>query len=138
MQQLPPHIPITPGPPPILPQRREEDGQFASGSPADGSAPVSENGEAAEERQWDEYLDQPAAVASNDINALGLAADNHPARSYLGVTSMSAVFRTVFQLCPAAEEHTNKCARSLTAVPSQAQLEAPIIGRDPALSALRE
>lgn len=140
MHQLPPHIPITPGPPPVLPQRREreEDGQFASGSPAQGSASVSENEEAAEERQWDESLDQPATVASDDINAIGLAADNHHARSYLGVTSMSAVFRTIFQLCPAAKEHTNKCARSLAAVPSPVHPTVPVTGRDPALSVLRE
>lgn len=133
-----PHLPITPGPPPIPPQRQDEDGQFASGSTADESAPMSENGEPAEDRQWDESLDQPATVASDDINALGLAADNQHARSYLGVTSMSAVFRTIFRLCPAAKEHTAQCARALTAVPAQAQLAVPVLGRDPALGILRE
>lgn len=136
-----PHIPVATGPPSIIHPRQDQDSQFASGSTADESAqsaPLSENGEPAEDRAWDESLDQPATVASDDINALGLASDNQHARSYLGVTSMSAVFRTIFRLCPAAKEHTAQCASSLTAAPAQAQLAVPVLGRDPALGVLRE
>ncbi|GJN69018.1 hypothetical protein PLICBS_003064 [Purpureocillium lilacinum] len=106
-------------------------------SGAEDSAPISENGEPAEERKWDESLDQPATVASDDVNALGLATDEH-ARSYLGVTSMSAVLRAIFRLCPAAKEHTAQCARALVANPAPAPPAQPVLGRDPALSILRE
>lgn len=120
------------------PSAPQDDTAFQSSSAADDSAAVSENGEPAEERQWDESLDQPATVAIDDINALGLASDHQHARSYLGVTSMSAVFRTIFRLCPAAKEHTAQCAQTLTTAPTQPQVSVPVLGRDPALGILRE
>lgn len=98
---------------------------------------MSESGEPAAERQWDESLDQPATVASDDINAIGLATDEH-ASSYLGVTSMSAVLRAIFRLYPAAKEHTAQRARALAATPAQALAPLPVLGRDPTLGVVRE
>ncbi|KAJ6446581.1 C6 transcription factor [Purpureocillium lavendulum] len=106
-------------------------------SGAEDSAPISENGEPVDERKWDESLDEPVPVAIDDINAIGLATDEH-ARSYLGVTSMSATLRAIFRLCPAAKEHTAQCARALVATPAPAPATQPVLGRDPALSILRE
>jgi len=42
---------------------------FQSQNTGDDSAPLSENGDAAEDRRWNESLDQPSAVATDDINA---------------------------------------------------------------------
>ncbi|KAF6797484.1 C6 transcription factor [Colletotrichum sojae] len=82
----------------------------------DDSTQISENGEPANDRRWDESAaaHQPVAAirASDDINAISLATDQHR-RSYLGVTSMSAVLRAIFRLCPAAKEHTAQRAKSL-------------------------
>ncbi|EQB56554.1 fungal specific transcription factor domain-containing protein [Colletotrichum gloeosporioides Cg-14] len=81
------------------------------------STQISENGEPANDRRWDESAaaHQPTATirASDDINAISLATDQHR-RSYLGVTSMSAVLRAIFRLCPAAKEHTAQRAKSWT------------------------
>ncbi|KAJ0164591.1 Lactose regulatory protein LAC9, partial [Colletotrichum tanaceti] len=80
----------------------------------DDSTQISENenGEAANDRRWDESAQQPATIrASDDINAISLATDQHR-RSYLGVTSMSAVLRAIFRLCPAAKEHTAERAKT--------------------------
>lgn len=95
---------------------------------------ASESGEPPAERQWDESLDQPAAIASDDINAIGFAAD-HQARSYLGITSISAVFRAIFRLCPAAKEHSTQNARGWAAAEPQ---PTPLFGRDPAMGLLKE
>ncbi|KAK2600259.1 hypothetical protein QQS21_004977 [Conoideocrella luteorostrata] len=114
-----------------------EAGSLEPGQAAE-SAPVSENGDAEEDRKWNETPDQLAPVASDDINALGLASDQDHARSYLGVTSMSAVFRTIFRLCPVAKEYAVNCAEKLATVPVQAHLSLPMLGRDPALGIVRE
>lgn len=104
----------------------------------DDSAPLSENGDAAADRQWDESLDQPSAVATDDINAIGLATDKQ-ARSYLGLSSMSAAFSAIFKLYPPTKEHTAQRARACAAAPPAAnQLSVPALTRDPALSLLRE
>ncbi|KAK1493682.1 fungal specific transcription factor domain-containing protein [Colletotrichum cuscutae] len=88
----------------------------------DDSAQNSENGDAANERRWDEPAQQPAALgSSDDINAISLATDQHR-RSYLGVTSMSAVLRVIFRLCPAAKEHTAQRAKAWNDVHYQSQL----------------
>lgn len=105
----------------------------------DDSAQVSESGEAPTERQWNESLDQPVTAASDDINAISLATDQH-ARSYLGMTSISAVLRAIFRLCPAAKEHTAQCARAWAAVQSQLHPSSMALftARDPALGLLKE
>lgn len=78
----------------------------------DDSTAVSENGEEEHERRWDELAPQPAPLgASDDINAISLATDRHR-RSYLGVTSMSAVLRALFRLCPSAKQHIVERAKS--------------------------
>lgn len=107
---------------------------------ADDSAPLSDSGEPVAERQWDESIDKPAAVvSSDDINALGLATDRQ-VHSYLGITSMNAVFRAIFRLCPAAKDHTAQYAKSWNDAGSiQSVLPSlSILGRDPALGVLRE
>ena len=81
------------------------------GRPGD-STPASESGETEDERRWDEVAVQPANIgASDDINAISLATDRHR-RSYLGVSSMSAVLRALFRLCPPAKEHIVERAKS--------------------------
>ncbi|OHX01101.1 fungal specific transcription factor domain-containing protein [Colletotrichum incanum] len=88
----------------------------------DDSTQISENGEAANDRRWDESAQQPATIrASDDINAISLATDQHR-RSYLGVTSMSAVLRAIFRLCPAAKEHTAQRAKTWNESQNQSQL----------------
>lgn len=83
-------------------------------------------------------MDQDAAnVASDDINAVGLATGRH-GRSYLGMTSMSAILRAIFRLCPFAQEHTAQCARAWTVIQPQTLPSMPPFGRDPALGLLRE
>ncbi|KAJ2966537.1 hypothetical protein NQ176_g10103 [Zarea fungicola] len=110
-----------------------------SGYPGeDDSAPISENGDAAPEPQWDESLDKRETVATDDINAIGLATDKK-ARTYLGISSMSAAFRTIFRLYPPTKDHTAARARACAdAPPPPNQLSVPALTRDPALSLLRE
>ncbi|KAJ6783707.1 hypothetical protein PWT90_10704 [Aphanocladium album] len=103
----------------------------------DDSAPLSENGDPAPEPQWDESLDQRETVATDDINAIGLATDKQ-ARSYLGISSMSAAFRAIFRLYPPTKDHTAARARACAAAPPMNQLAVPTLARDPALSLLRE
>ncbi|OAA78288.1 Transcription factor [Akanthomyces lecanii RCEF 1005] len=103
----------------------------------DDSAPISENGDAAPEPQWNESLDQRETVATDDINAIGLATDKQ-ARSYLGISSMSAAFRAIFRLYPPTKDHTAARARACAAAPPPSQLAVPMLTRDPALSLLRE
>ncbi|KAJ3482248.1 hypothetical protein NLG97_g7622 [Lecanicillium saksenae] len=103
----------------------------------DDSAPLSENGDPAPEPQWDESLDQRETVATDDINAIGLATDKQ-ARSYLGISSMSAAFRAIFRLYPPTKDHTAARARACAAAPPPNQLAVPTLTRDPALSLLRE
>ncbi|EXF85669.1 fungal specific transcription factor domain-containing protein [Colletotrichum fioriniae PJ7] len=92
----------------------------------DDSAQNSENGDAANERRWDEPAQQPATLGtSDDINALSLATDQHR-RSYLGVTSMSAVLKAIFRLCPAAKEYTAQRAKAWNDVHYQSQLLPPL------------
>ncbi|OAA73922.1 Transcription factor [Cordyceps fumosorosea ARSEF 2679] len=111
----------------------------ASTHEEDDSAALSENenGDVAPEPQWDESLDQREAVATDDINAIGLATDKQ-ARSYLGISSMSAAFRTIFKLYPPTKEYTAARARACAAAPPPSQLATPFLTRDPALSLLRE
>ncbi|KAM3433897.1 hypothetical protein NHJ13734_006237 [Beauveria thailandica] len=103
----------------------------------DDSAPPSENGDAAPEPQWDESLDQRETVATDDINAIGLATDKQT-RSYLGISSMSAAFRAIFRLYPPTKDHTAARARACAAAPPPNQPGVPFLTRDPALSLLRE
>ncbi|KAH7121910.1 fungal-specific transcription factor domain-containing protein [Dactylonectria estremocensis] len=66
----------------------------------------SDIGESGEERCWEEPAQNPATIAaSDDINAISLAGDRHR-RSYLGITSVSAVLRVLFRLCPEAKKRT--------------------------------
>ena len=104
----------------------------------DDSAPMSENGEAPAERQWVEILNQSSGVATDDINALSLSlATDRQSRSYLGVTSMSAVFRAIFRLCPMSKEHTAQCARAWAGI--QAEVPAPpALDKDPRLGIIKE
>ncbi|KZL71628.1 fungal specific transcription factor domain-containing protein [Colletotrichum tofieldiae] len=88
----------------------------------DDSTQASEKGAAANDRRWDESAQQPATIrASDDINAISLATDQHR-RSYLGVTSMSAALRAIFRLCPAAKQHTAQCAKTWNEPQNQSQL----------------
>ena len=122
------------------PTRHPSDGQFSSTGEADDSAAVSENGDNGEqpaERRWNESLDQAASVASDDVNAIGLVQDHH-VRSYLGMSSMSAVIRAIFRLCPAAKEHTVQSSKTWSAIPSQPLPGIPFLERDPALDRLKE
>lgn len=109
----------------------------ASYSGDDNSAPLSESEEAVPEPQWDESLDQRETVAADDINAIGLATDKQ-ARSYLGISSMSAAFRAIFRLYPPTKDYTAARARACAAAPPPNQLAVPVLTRDPALSLLRE
>ncbi|OLN81233.1 Lactose regulatory protein LAC9-like protein 3 [Colletotrichum chlorophyti] len=106
----------------------------------DDSTQISENSEAANDRRWDESAQQPATIrASDDINAVSLATDQHR-RSYLGVTSMSAVFRAIFRLCPSAKEHTAQRAKTWADSHFQPQLvpSLSLISPSPGLNPLRE
>ncbi|KAI0384779.1 fungal-specific transcription factor domain-containing protein [Hypomontagnella monticulosa] len=77
----------------------------------DDSAQVSENGEPTADRQWDESSHQPPVLqAGDDVNAVNLATDHHR-RSYLGVTSISAILRAVFRLCPSAKHRIAEQAK---------------------------
>lgn len=105
----------------------------------DYSAPVSENGDAQADREWDESGDKITGVpnASDDINGLGIATGSH-GRSYLGMTSMSAIFTAIFRLFPSAKEHAAQCSRAWTAIQQQTLPSMPPFGRDPALGLLKE
>ncbi|KAL4982409.1 fungal-specific transcription factor domain-containing protein [Aspergillus falconensis] len=64
----------------------------------------SAGGHSEQERHWDEPAQNPATIAiSDDINAIGLAGDRHR-RSYLGISSVSAILRALFRLCPGAKD----------------------------------
>jgi hypothetical protein len=117
-----------------------DDGSFVHQPPreTEDSTAVSDNGDPPAERRYDEPMDgQQGSVASDDINAMGLAID-HRIRSYLGMTSMSAIIRAIFRLCPAAKEHTAQCAKSWSSLPSQCLPSMPFLERDPAMDGLRE
>ncbi|OTA85293.1 hypothetical protein M434DRAFT_36176 [Hypoxylon sp. CO27-5] len=87
----------------------------------DDSAQVSENGETSADRQWDESRHQPSVLqAGDDINAINLATDHHR-RSYLGVTSISALLRAVFRLCPSAKQRVAEQAKRWSENPIQPQ-----------------
>lgn len=96
---------------------------------ADDSAAVSENGEPPVVRRWDETHQEPCSVASDDVNAFGLTTDSQ-IRSYLGMTSMSAIIRGIFRLCPAAKEHTVRCSKAWAAIPSQPLPPVSYLERD--------
>ncbi|GKU11053.1 unnamed protein product [Fusarium langsethiae] len=65
-----------------------------------------ESEESGQGRHWNEPAQNPTTVAaSDDINAINLAGGKHR-RSYLGITSVSAVLKALFRLCPAAKDHT--------------------------------
>ncbi|KAI6783863.1 Lactose regulatory protein-like protein [Emericellopsis cladophorae] len=102
-----------------------------------GSAAVSENGDAPADRRWEELPDQPGNVANDDVNAMGLVTDDQ-VRSYLGMTSMSAVIRAIFRLWPAAKEHTAQCSKMWSTIPGQPLPGIPFLERDPALNRLKE
>ncbi|KAI1802619.1 fungal-specific transcription factor domain-containing protein [Daldinia bambusicola] len=88
---------------------------------ADDSAQVSENGEPVADRQWDESSHQPPSMqAADDINAINLATDKHR-RSYLGVTSISAILRAIFRLCPSAKHRVAEQAKRWSETPIQPQ-----------------
>ncbi|KAI1340062.1 fungal-specific transcription factor domain-containing protein [Xylariaceae sp. FL0016] len=61
---------------------------------------------------------QSNSIAGDDINAINLATD-HRRRSYLGITSVSAILRAIFRLCPTAKhlvaENAQKWATSSVA-----------------------
>ncbi|KAI2616338.1 fungal-specific transcription factor domain-containing protein [Hypoxylon sp. NC1633] len=88
---------------------------------ADDSAQVSESGEPTTDRQWDESSHQPPMLqACDDINAINIATDHHR-RSYLGVTSISAILRAVFRLCPSAKHRVAEQAKRWSETPVQSQ-----------------
>ncbi|KAI5862459.1 fungal-specific transcription factor domain-containing protein [Durotheca rogersii] len=95
---------------------------------ADDSAQVSENGEPAADRQWDESSHQPPVLqVGDDINAINLATDHHR-RSYLGVTSVSAILRAIFRLCPSAKQRVAEQAKQWPEIPSQPQPQSFLSG----------
>ncbi|KAL2843931.1 fungal-specific transcription factor domain-containing protein [Aspergillus pseudoustus] len=66
--------------------------------------PSSDQGDAEEDRHWDERAENPATIPTgDDINAVGLASDRHR-RSYLGICSVSAVLKALFRLSPGAKD----------------------------------
>ncbi|KAI0130930.1 fungal-specific transcription factor domain-containing protein [Daldinia grandis] len=106
---------------------------------ADDSAQVSENGEPAADRQWDESSHQPPVLqAADDINAINLATDKHR-RSYLGVTSISAILRAIFRLCPSAKHRVAEQAKKWSETPIQPQPQSvPFMGGDLSTHLLKE
>jgi hypothetical protein len=77
-----------------------------SGQPGDPHEEPEESagGDFEQDRHWDEPAQNPATIAtSDDINAIGLASDRHR-RSYLGISSVSAILRALFRLCPGAKD----------------------------------
>ncbi|KAK1989300.1 fungal-specific transcription factor domain-containing protein [Colletotrichum cereale] len=104
-----------------VPAAADENGNEGEVGDPDDSTQLSESGEAANDRRWEESAQQPATIrASDDINAISLATDQHR-RSYLGVTSMSAILRAIFRLCPAAKEHTAQRAKTWNDAQNQFQ-----------------
>ncbi|KAK7433344.1 hypothetical protein QQZ08_000283 [Neonectria magnoliae] len=101
----------------------------------------SDDGESGEERHWEESAQNPATIAaSDDINAISLAGDRHR-RSYLGITSVSAVLRALFRLCPAAKELTVEQSKTWPEVQQkepQAFVAKPALAIPPASDSLRE
>ncbi|KAK7414446.1 hypothetical protein QQX98_006725 [Neonectria punicea] len=101
----------------------------------------SDEEESGEERHWEESAQNSATIAaSDDINAIGLAGDRHR-RSYLGITSVSAVLRALFRLCPAAKDFTVEQAKTWPEVQqneSRAFVANPALGIPPASDSLRE
>ncbi|KAF4460739.1 hypothetical protein FALBO_12470 [Fusarium albosuccineum] len=64
-----------------------------------------DSGQSGEGRHWDEPAQDLSAISpSDDINAIGLAADKHH-HSYLGITSISTVLRAIFRLHPVARDY---------------------------------
>ncbi|KPM39206.1 hypothetical protein AK830_g7358 [Neonectria ditissima] len=101
----------------------------------------SDDGESGEERHWEESAQNPATIAaSDDINAISLAGDRHR-RSYLGITSVSAVLRALFRLCPAAKDLTVEQSKAWPDV-QQKEPRPPTanhtLGIPPASDSLRE
>ncbi|KAI1767053.1 fungal-specific transcription factor domain-containing protein [Hypoxylon sp. FL1150] len=116
-----------------------ETGGPSSGDPdvVDDSAQLSENGEPAADRQWDESSHQPPVLqAGDDINAINLATDRHR-RSYLGVTSISAILRAIFRLCPSAKHRVADQAKRWSEAPIQPQT-APFLSGDLSTHLLKE
>lgn len=107
--------------------------------PADDSAQVSENGEPTADRQWDESSHQPPVLqAADDINAINLATDKHR-RSYLGVTSISAILRAVFRFCPSAKHRVAEQAKRWSENPIQPQPQpVPFMSGDLSTHLLKE
>ncbi|KAI1452299.1 fungal-specific transcription factor domain-containing protein [Annulohypoxylon moriforme] len=104
---------------------------------ADDSAQISENGEPTADRQWDESSHQPPVLqAGDDINAINLATDHHR-RSYLGVTSISAILRTIFRLCPPAKHGVAEQAKRWSETSIQPQ-PTPFLGGDLGAQLLKE
>jgi hypothetical protein len=132
-----PHQPYTTHRPHHDPGPATFEPQVSSNGEAEDSAAVSENGDAQAERRWDETMEHRASIASDDVNALGLTQDHH-VRSYLGMTSMSAVIRAIFRLCPAAKEYTVQCSKSWEPIPTHNLPSISLLERDPALDRLKE
>lgn len=93
----------------------------------DELTPLSEDSEPPDEGQWDETFENPETVATDDINAIGLATDKQ-ARSYLGISSMSAVFRAIFRLYPPTKEFTAQRAQACASVLAAPQLSVSMPG----------
>ncbi|KAI0181654.1 fungal-specific transcription factor domain-containing protein [Hypoxylon sp. FL1284] len=103
---------------------------YASDDPevTDDSAQISEDEEPAADRQWDESSHQPPVLqVADDINAINLATERHR-RSYLGVTSISAVLRSIFRLCPSAKHGVAEQAKRWSETPIQLPPEPSLIG----------
>ncbi|OTB01142.1 hypothetical protein M426DRAFT_14715 [Hypoxylon sp. CI-4A] len=112
-------------------------GRSADDTEADDSAQISENGEPVADRQWDESSNQPPALqAGDDINAINLATDHHR-RSWLGITSISAILRAIFRLCPSAKHRVAEQANSWSQAPIPPQ-PIPFLGGDPSSYLLKE
>ncbi|KAH8688540.1 fungal-specific transcription factor domain-containing protein [Ilyonectria robusta] len=108
---------------------------------AHDSPDESETGESGEERHWEEPAQNPATIAaSDDINAISLAGDRHR-RSYLGITSVSAVLRVLFRLCPAAKKRTMEESKTWPDVQQndpRPSVMKPALGIAPSSDSLRE
>lgn len=94
-----------------LSSHTQEDPSAEPADDVDESGQVSENGEDPD-RRWDELQNDPRASMkpSDDVNAVSLAYDQHR-RSYLGVSSISAILRTIFKLCPHAKTNVAQRAK---------------------------
>ncbi|KAK1690412.1 fungal-specific transcription factor domain-containing protein [Colletotrichum godetiae] len=106
----------------------------------DGLTQNSENGEAADDRYFEEPTQEPATLGfGDDINAISLATDQHR-HPFLGVTSMSAVLEAIFRLCPAAKEHTARRAKTWNVLhcPSHLLPSLSLVSTNAGLNHLRE